>query len=82
MVIYPQKAPFPSMEDITVDPNGVQALLSKLNIHKASEPDGLKLGYLKNVVLKLLLCWPTSSMSHLLKELYQMTDTGKCNSGF
>ena len=29
------------MGDITVDTNGVQTLLSKLNIHKASGPDGL-----------------------------------------
>ena len=31
------------------------------------------LGYLKNVVLKVLLCWRNSLMSHLLKGLYQMT---------
>ena len=34
-------SPFSTMEDITVDPNWVQKLLSKLNIHKASGPDGL-----------------------------------------
>ena len=28
------------MEDITVDPNGVQKLLCKFNIHKAFGPDG------------------------------------------
>ena len=34
-------SPFSSMKDITVDPNGVQKLLSKLNIHKVSGPDCL-----------------------------------------
>ena len=34
-------SPFPSMGDITVDPNGVAKLLGKLNIHKASGPNDL-----------------------------------------
>ena len=34
-------SPFSSMEEITVDPVGVAKLLTKLNIHKASGPDGL-----------------------------------------
>ena len=34
-------SPFSSMEEITLDPVGVAKLLTKLNIHKASGPDGL-----------------------------------------
>ena len=34
-------------EDITVDPAGVAKLLAKLNIHKASGPDGLNARVLK-----------------------------------
>ena len=40
-------SPFPAMEDITVDPAGVAKLLAKLNIHKASGPDGLNARVLK-----------------------------------
>ncbi|MCG8116962.1 MAG: reverse transcriptase domain-containing protein, partial [Candidatus Thiodiazotropha endolucinida] len=40
-------SPFPSMGDITVDPNGVAKLLGKLKIHKASGPDGLNARVLK-----------------------------------
>ena len=29
------------MEEITVDPKGVETQFEKINIHKASEPDGL-----------------------------------------
>ena len=35
------------MEEITVDPVGVAKLLTKLNIHKASGPDGLSARVLK-----------------------------------
>ena len=35
------------MEDKTVDPNGVQKLLNKLNIHNATGPDGLNARVLK-----------------------------------
>ena len=40
-------SPFSSMEEITVDPVRVAKLLTKLNIHKASEPDGLSARVLK-----------------------------------
>ena len=40
-------SPFSSMEEITVDPVGVPKLLTKLNIHKASGPDGLSARVLK-----------------------------------
>ena len=40
-------SPFPSMGDITADPNGVAKLLGKLNIHKASGPDDLNARVLK-----------------------------------
>ena len=35
------------MEDITTIPNGVQKLLRRLNVHKASGPDGLNARVLK-----------------------------------
>ena len=35
------------MGDITVDPKGVTKLLDRLNVHKASGPDGLKARVLK-----------------------------------
>ena len=34
-------SPFSSMGDITVDPKGVAKLLDRLNVHKASGPNGL-----------------------------------------
>ncbi|MES9904902.1 MAG: reverse transcriptase family protein [Sedimenticola sp.] len=34
-------SPFPSMEDIFVDTNGIEKLLGKLNPHKASGPDNI-----------------------------------------
>ena len=40
-------SPFSSMEEITVDPVGVAKLLTKLNIHMASGPDGLSARVLK-----------------------------------
>ena len=40
-------SPFSSMEEITVDPVGVAKLLTKLNICKASGPDGLSARVLK-----------------------------------
>ena len=40
-------SPFSSMDEITVDPVGVAKLLTKLNIHKASGPDGLSARVLK-----------------------------------
>ena len=40
-------SPFSPMGEITVDPKGVLKLLNNLNIHKASEPDGLSARVLK-----------------------------------
>ena len=40
-------SPFTPMGEITVDPKGVLKLLNNLNIHKASEPDGLSARVLK-----------------------------------
>ena len=63
-------SPFTAKGEITVDPKGVTKLLNNLNIHKAPGPDGLSARVLK--VLKLLLSWPVSTMSRLLRVLYQM----------
>ena len=41
------------MEEITVDPVGVAKLLTKLNIHKASGPDGLTARVLKECSSKI-----------------------------
>ena len=47
-------SPFSSMEDKAVDPNGVQKLLSKLNIHKASGPDGLNASVHKECISEIV----------------------------
>ena len=47
------------MSDITVDLNGNAKLLNKLNVHKASGPDGQKAMVLKERSSVMLLCWHT-----------------------
>ena len=61
-------SPFTAMGEITVDPKGVTKLLNNLNIHKAPGPDGLSARVLKECSLS----WPVSTMSRLLRVLYQM----------
>ena len=41
------QSPFIAMDEITVDPNGVIKQFDRLNIHYASEPDGLNARVLK-----------------------------------
>ena len=61
-------SPFTPMGEITVDPKGVLKLLNGLKAHKAPGPDGLS----AREFLKLLQSWLLSTMSRLLRELYQM----------
>ena len=42
------QSPFIAMDEMTVDPNGVIKQLDRLNIHKASGPDGLNSRVLKD----------------------------------
>ena len=66
--------PFTPMGEITVDPKGVLKLLNGLKVHKAPGPDGLSARVLKECSSEIVpISWPLSTMSGLLRELYQMT---------
>jgi hypothetical protein len=42
-------SPFPNLEQIQIQPNGIKSLLSALNPHKATEPDNISGRFLKEL---------------------------------
>ena len=42
-------SPFPNLEQIQIQPNGIKSLLSALNPHKATGPDNISGRFLKEL---------------------------------
>lgn len=53
-------SPFPNLEQIQIQPNGIKSLLSALNPHKATGPDNISGRFLKELTPALTLIFQAS----------------------
>ena len=75
-------SPFPDLEQIQIQPNGIKSLLSALNPHKATGPDNISGRFLKELHQELTpaltlifpgLTTPGPSANNLERCIYHTT---------
>jgi hypothetical protein len=64
--LLPETSPFRPMADIEITTNGVQKMLEKLNIHKATGPDGISPCVLRNLATTI-----APILTNIFRPLYE-----------